>query len=62
MFLIEHPDDYLDRVESERKRIESRDRLIRALRGSIPPFGEATERELRTVMRKQLEARTEPGR
>ena len=41
---------------------EERNRLQRALRGSTPPFSEATERELRAVMRDQLRASTEPGR
>ena len=62
MFQIEHPDDYLDRLASERGRIEERNRLVRALRGSTPPFSETTERELRTVMRSQLEALAHGGR
>lgn len=62
MFQIEHPTDYLDRMASERKRIERRNQLIRALRGATPPFSEATEAELRSVMREQLQAQTEPGR
>jgi hypothetical protein len=56
MFQIEHPTDYLFRVEAEQRRSERRASLLRALRGSVPPFGEATERELRAVMREQLEA------
>ena len=62
MFQIEHPTDYLSRTEQERERIERRERLLRALRGAAPPFSEATERELRTVMREQLEAQTAGGR
>ena len=62
MFQIEHPTDYLDRIDSDRERIERRNRLVRALRGSAPPFSEATESELRAVMREQLRAQTEPGR
>ncbi|HEY7451143.1 MAG TPA: hypothetical protein VIA02_01325 [Candidatus Limnocylindria bacterium] len=62
MFNIEHPDDYLDRVDADRGRIEERNRLMRALRGSTPPFDAATERELRDVMRRQLQAQSEPGR
>jgi hypothetical protein len=62
MFQIEHPDDYLNRIEADRARAEERNRLVRALRGSTPPFGEATERELRAVMRDQLRAATQPGR
>jgi hypothetical protein len=62
MFLVEHPDDYLNRIEDERQRIERRNTLIRALRGSTPPFGAVTETQLRIVMREQLRTRTEPGR
>jgi hypothetical protein len=61
MFQIEHPADYLNRVEDERARIERRANLLRALRGSTPPFSEATERELRTAMREQLQAQTDSG-
>jgi hypothetical protein len=56
MFQIEHPTDYLSRIDGERRRMERRAALIRALRGATPPFSEATERELRSVMREQLEA------
>jgi hypothetical protein len=56
MFSIEHPDDYLTRIEDERRRIERRASLLRALRGATPPFSETTERELRAVMREQLRA------
>jgi hypothetical protein len=56
MFNIEHPTDYLSRLDDERRLIERRSALVRALRGATPPFGEATERELRSVMREQLEA------
>jgi hypothetical protein len=62
MFQIEHPDDYLNRIASERSRIERRNQLIRALRGSVPPLGSATEDQLRAVMREQLRAHAEPGR
>jgi hypothetical protein len=62
MFQIEHPTDYLSRVEAERRLIERRASLLRALRGSVPPFSEATERELRAVMRDQLQAQTDGGR
>jgi len=62
MFQIEHPTDYLNRVEAERDRIDRRNRLMRALRGSIPPFSQTTEQELRRVMREQLHAQTEVGR
>ena len=56
MFLVEHPDDYLSRIEDERHRIDRRNTLIRALRGATPPFDTSTERQLRTVMREQLRA------
>jgi hypothetical protein len=56
MFQIEHPTDYLSRIDDERRRIERRAALVRALRGATPPFSDATERELRAVMREQLEA------
>jgi hypothetical protein len=62
MFQIEHPDDFLLRLDQDRRRIEERNRLIRALRGSTPPFSQATEQELRRVMREQLYAQTEAGR
>jgi hypothetical protein len=62
MFQFEHPTDYLNRVEAERERIGRRNRLIRALRGSTPPFSQATEQELRRVMTEQLHAQTEAGR
>lgn len=62
MFMVEHPDDYLNRIKDERDRMERRNRLVRALRGSTPPFGSATEQELRAVMREQLRTRTELGR
>jgi hypothetical protein len=62
MFQIEHPTDYLNRIEAERDRIDRRNRLIRALRGSTPPFSEATEQELQRVMREQLQAQTGAGR
>ena len=61
MFQIEHPKDYLIRIQAERDRVERRNRLVRALRGSTPPFGHGTEEELRAVMREQLQARTESG-
>ncbi len=62
MFQIEHPTDFLNRTEQERERTERRARLLRALRGSAPPFGETTERELRNLMREQLQAQTDSGR
>jgi len=62
MFQIEHPTDYLNRIEAERDRTDRRNRLIRALRGSTPPFSQTTERELRSVMREQFQAQTESGR
>jgi len=62
MFQIEHPTDYLNRVEAERDRIDRRNRLVRALRGSTPPFSQATEQELQRVMREQLNTQIEPGR
>lgn len=62
MFQIEHPTDYLNRVNDERTRIEKRNQLLRALRGSTPPFSGATEEQLRSVMRDQLKAQTDPGR
>jgi hypothetical protein len=62
MFQIEHPTDYLARIEDERRLIERRAQLLRALRGATPPFSDATERELRSVMRQQLEARAHAGR
>jgi hypothetical protein len=62
MFHIEHPTDYLNRIEAERDRIDRRNRLTRALRGSTPPFSQASEQELRRVMHEQLHAQTEAGR
>jgi len=62
MFQIEHPDDFLLRFDQDRRRIDERNRLIRALRGSAPPFSEATEARLRSVMRDQMRAQVEPGR
>ena len=62
MFQIEHPSDFLSRVDEDRQRIERRNRLVRALRGSTPPFSAATEAQLRSVMREQLQAQTESGR
>jgi len=62
MFQIEHPDDFLLRFDQDRRRIEERNRLIRALRGSTPPFSQAAEQALRRVMREQLHAQTEAGR
>ncbi|MGH2462919.1 MAG: hypothetical protein ACRDFZ_04740 [Candidatus Limnocylindria bacterium] len=62
MFQIEHPTDYLNRVEAERDRIDRRNRLLRALRGSTPPFSQTTEQELRRVMREQFHAQTQAGR
>ena len=62
MFQIEHPTDYLSRLEDERRLMERRAQLVRALRGATPPFSESTERELRTVMRRQLEARAHGSR
>lgn len=62
MFQIEHPDDFLLRFDQDRRRIEERNRLMRALRGSAPPFSQATEQELRRLMRDQLHAQTEAGR
>jgi hypothetical protein len=62
MFNIEHPDDYLSRVTEERERQERRARLLRALRGSTPPFSGTTEQELRQLMREQLRTQTEHGR
>jgi hypothetical protein len=62
MFYIEHPTDYLSRTEQERERLERGTRLLRALRGTTPPFSEATERELRSLMREQLKAQTDSSR
>ncbi len=62
MFQIEHPTDYLNRVNDERTRIEKRNQLVRALRGSTPPFSGTTEEELQTLMRDQLQAQTDSGR
>ena len=62
MFRIEHPDDYLARIEAERELRERRNRLARALRGSIPPFDGEVERELRRVMQESLRTQTEPNR
>ncbi len=62
MFWVEHTDDYLNRIGDERERAERRNRLLRALRGSTPPFDSATEKQLRAVMREQLRAQTEHGR
>ena len=62
MFQIEHPTDYLNRIEAERDRIDRRNRLTRALRGSTPPFSQTTEGALRRVMHEQLHAQTEAGR
>lgn len=62
MFFIEHPDDYLSRITQERERQERRGRLLRALRGSTPPFSDSTERELRSLMHEQLRTQTEHGR
>ena len=62
MFQIEHPTDYLNRVNDERTRIEKRNQLLRALRGSTPPFSGATEEQLTRVMRDQLQAQTDSGR
>jgi hypothetical protein len=62
MFQIEHPTDYLSRIEDERRLMERRAQLVRALRGATPPFSGATERELRSVMRRQLEAQAHGSR
>jgi hypothetical protein len=62
MFWVEHPDDYLNRIDDERERAERRERLMRGLRGSTPPFDTAIETQLRGVMREQLRTRTEPSR
>ncbi len=62
MFWVEHPDDYLNRIDYERDLILRRNRLIRALRGSTPPFDSTTENQLRAVMQEQMRTRTEPGR
>jgi hypothetical protein len=62
MFQIEHPTDHMNRIEAERERIDRRNRLLRALRGSTPPFSQTTEQELRRVMREELHAQTEAGR
>ena len=62
MFWIEHHKDFLDRMEADRQRVERRNQLVRALRGSTPPFSDAAEAQLREVMREQLNVQTEPGR
>jgi hypothetical protein len=62
MFWVEHPDDYLNRIDYEEELMLRRNRLVRALRGSTPPFDSATEQQLRAVMREQLRTRTEPSR
>ena len=62
MFQIEHPTDYLSRIEDERRLMERRAQLLRALRGATPPFSDATERELRTVMQRQLETHAHGSR
>lgn len=50
MFLFQHPEEYLGAVTSERERIERRNRLLRELRGAVPPFGEGQTRRLAAAL------------
>lgn len=50
MFLFQHPEEYLRSLASDRERVERRNRLLRELRGSVPPFGEAQTRRLAAAL------------
>jgi len=51
MILYEHPDEYLRRLREEEARREHRDQLVRALRGTIPPFDEGRQQQLMKALR-----------
>lgn len=50
MILYQHPDDYLKRFHEERGRMERRAQLLRALRGTTPPFDGPTQKRLEQVL------------
>jgi len=50
MFLFQHPEEYLRSEAAERERGERRRRLLRELRGAVPPFGEGQSRRLAAAM------------
>lgn len=49
-FLFQQPDEFLERFHGERRRAEERAQLLRALRGSTPPFDAAVQRRLDKAM------------
>ncbi len=61
MNLYQHPDDYLERFHQERERIERRARLLRELRGSVPPFDGPARRRLEETLKEQSSVCLEPS-
>jgi len=61
MNLYQHPDDYLERFHAERERIERRARLLRELRGVVPPFDGPSRRRLAETLQEPSSVRLEPS-
>lgn len=61
MNLYQHPDDYLQRFNQERERIERRARLLRELRGAVPPFDGPSQRRLGDAVKEQTAVGLEPS-
>jgi hypothetical protein len=61
MNLYQHPDDYLERFHQERERIERRARLLRELRGAVPPFDGPSQRRLEKALGEQSPVCLEPS-
>jgi len=51
MFQFEHPEEYIQRTSEERARRDRRIEQQQALRGSVPPFSDTTERRLTAPLR-----------
>lgn len=61
MNLYQHPDDYLERFNQERERVERRSRLLRELRGAVPPFDGPSRLRLEETLREQSAGCLEPS-
>jgi hypothetical protein len=49
-FLFQHPDEFMDRFNAERQRVERIAQLTRAMRGATPPFDATTRQRLQRAL------------
>ena len=61
MNLFEHPEEYLQHRAEEEARRDRRIELLRALRGSVPPFSAEAERKLAASLREPERRRVLAG-